>query len=128
MKGFSPRNLKYMRTFAKNYPGSQFVQEALAQITWYHNIAIFEKVKESVEREWYISKTVEHGWSRNILVHQIDSGLSLYNWRITIFPLLPPPFPLTEHYLSTTSTPVFHRVPPPFQCPRTRSHGVSPLH
>jgi hypothetical protein len=42
MKGFSSRNLKYMRTFEKNYPNSEFVQEALAQITWYHNIAILE--------------------------------------------------------------------------------------
>lgn len=75
MKGFSPRNLKYMRAFAQNYPKREFVQEVLAQITWYHNIAVFEKIKEPAEREWYIHKIVEHGWSRNILVHQIESGL-----------------------------------------------------
>ena len=75
MKGFSPRNLKYMRAFAQNYPEREFVQEVLAQITWYHNIAIFEKIKKPEEREWYIHKIVEHGWSRNILVHQIESGL-----------------------------------------------------
>ncbi len=69
MKGFSPRNLKYMRTFAQNYPDIEFVQESLAQITWYHNIAIFEKIKEPTERNWYIHKTVEFGWSRNILVY-----------------------------------------------------------
>jgi len=74
MKGFSPRNLKYMRAFAQNYPEREFVQEVLAQITWYHNIAIFEKIKKPAEREWYIHKTVEYGWSRNILVHQIESG------------------------------------------------------
>jgi predicted nuclease of restriction endonuclease-like (RecB) superfamily len=75
MKGFSPRNLKYMRAFAQNYPEREFVQEVFAQITWYHNIAVFEKIKEPAEREWYIHKIVEHGWSRNILVHQIESGL-----------------------------------------------------
>ncbi|GET37921.1 protein of unknown function DUF1016 [Microseira wollei NIES-4236] len=42
MKGFSPRNLKYMRAFAETYPDEQFVQEVLAQITWYHNIALLE--------------------------------------------------------------------------------------
>ena len=42
MKGFSPRNLKYMRAFAENYPDEQFVQQAAAQITWYHNIALLD--------------------------------------------------------------------------------------
>ena len=41
MKGFSPRNLKYMRAFAETYPDEQIVQEVLAQITWYHNIALY---------------------------------------------------------------------------------------
>jgi hypothetical protein len=40
-----------MRTFAQTYPDSEFVQEVLAQITWYHNIAIFEKIKEPTERD-----------------------------------------------------------------------------
>jgi len=64
-----------MRTFADAWPDLPIVQEVLAQITWYHNIAIFEKIKNPVEREWYIHQTVEYGWSRNILVHQIDIGL-----------------------------------------------------
>ncbi|RKY66318.1 MAG: DUF1016 domain-containing protein [Candidatus Latescibacterota bacterium] len=75
MKGFSPRNLKYMRAFAEAYPDEQFVQEVLAQITWYHNITLLEKVKDPTERAWYIQQTIEHGWSRNVLVHQIESGL-----------------------------------------------------
>ena len=75
MKGFSPRNLKYMRAFAETYPDEQIVQEALAQITWYHNIALMEKLKSQDERLWYARKTVEHGWSRNILVCQIESQL-----------------------------------------------------
>lgn len=75
MKGFSPRNLKYMRSFAETYPDEQFVQEVLAQITWYHNIALMEKLKSSEERLWYARQTIEQGWSRNVLVHQIESGL-----------------------------------------------------
>lgn len=75
MKGFSPRNLKYMRTFSEAWPDEQIVQEALAQITWYHNITLLEKVKDPAERLWYAHQTIEHGWSRNVLVHQIESRL-----------------------------------------------------
>jgi hypothetical protein len=52
MKGFSPRNLKYMRAFAEAWPDEQIVQEALAQITWYHNITLLEKAKDLGERLW----------------------------------------------------------------------------
>lgn len=75
MKGFSPRNLKYMRRFAEAYPDEAIVQEVLAQITWYHNITILDKVKDPVARDFYIRATIQHGWSRNILVHQIESGM-----------------------------------------------------
>lgn len=75
LKGFSSRNLKYMRKFAETYPDEQIVQEVLAQITWYHNIALMEKLSSSEERLWYVRKTIEQGWSRNVLVHQIESQL-----------------------------------------------------
>lgn len=75
MKGFSPRNLKYMRKFAETYPDFEIVQAPLAQITWYHNITLLDKIKNQEERLWYVNKTIEHGWSRNVLVHQIESGL-----------------------------------------------------
>ncbi len=77
MKGFSPRNLKYMRAFAAAWPEIEFVQEALAQITWYHNIAIIEKISDAQIREWYARAAIQHGWSRNILVHQIETKLHL---------------------------------------------------
>jgi predicted nuclease of restriction endonuclease-like (RecB) superfamily len=75
IKGFSPRNLKYMRSFAENWQAEQFVQGVLAQITWYHNIAILDKLKNAEEREWYIRQTIENGWSRNVLVMRIESNL-----------------------------------------------------
>jgi len=75
MKGFSPRNLKYMRAFAEAYPDEQFVQQVVAQIPWGHNVRILDTVKDSVEREWYAQQTIEHGWSRNVLVDQIESKL-----------------------------------------------------
>ena len=75
MSGFSPRNLKYMRRFAEQWPDDAIVQEALAQITWYHNIALLEKLESNDLRLWYARKTVNNGWSRNVLVLQIESGL-----------------------------------------------------
>jgi predicted nuclease of restriction endonuclease-like (RecB) superfamily len=75
MTGFSPRNLKYMRAFAEAWPDEQIVQAPLAQITWYHNIALIEKLPTTEERLWYARKTIENGWSRNVLVHQIESDL-----------------------------------------------------
>lgn len=75
MKGLSPRNLKYMRMFAEAYQDIQFVQQAVAQIPWGHNVRILDHIKNPAEREWYIRQTIQNGWSRNILVHQIESGL-----------------------------------------------------
>lgn len=73
--GFSVRNLKYMAKFAQAYPDREFVQTVSAQIPWSHNTAILEKVKEPEQRIWYIQKTAENGWSHNVLIHQIESGL-----------------------------------------------------
>lgn len=75
MEGFSPRNLKYMRAFAQAWSEEAIVQEALAQITWYHNLTLIEKLKEREERLWYAQETVKNGWSRNVLVHWIESDL-----------------------------------------------------
>ena len=73
--GYSVRNLKYMAKFARMFPDKEFVQAALAQITWYHNIALMDKVKDPDAYAWYAAQTVKNGWSRNVLVHQIESGL-----------------------------------------------------
>jgi predicted nuclease of restriction endonuclease-like (RecB) superfamily len=75
MKGFSPRNLKYMRAFASAWPDRPIVQEALAQITWYHNITLVEKLDNSETRLWYAHQAVLNGWSRNVLAVQIDTRL-----------------------------------------------------
>jgi predicted nuclease of restriction endonuclease-like (RecB) superfamily len=74
MKGFSPRNLKYMRAFAEAWPEEPIVQAVLAQITWYHNVAILEKLTTSEDLIWYAKATIQNGWSRNVLVHQIEAG------------------------------------------------------
>lgn len=74
MRGFSSRNLKYMRAFAKAWPEEQIVQDRLAQLTWFHQIALLEKLRTPEERLAYAAATVEHGWSRDILVIQIETG------------------------------------------------------
>ena len=75
MKGFSPRNLKYMRAFAEAWPDGEFVQGVLAQLPWYHQLALLDKLCTPETRQWYAAKAIEHNWSRNILVMQIETGL-----------------------------------------------------
>lgn len=75
MKGFSRTNLLYMRAFAEAYPDQAFVQQAAGQIPWFHNCTLLDKVKDREERVWYMQQTVEYGWSRAVLVHQIESRL-----------------------------------------------------
>lgn len=69
--GFSVRNLKYMKKIALEYPDFEFVQEVLAQITWYHNVILMDKIKSKEERNWYINETIKNGWSTNVLKNQI---------------------------------------------------------
>ncbi len=75
MKGFSRRNLLYMRSFAERWPDPEFVQQAVAQIPWGHNILIITKCGTSAESRFYIEQTVEHGWSRDVLAIQLKSNL-----------------------------------------------------
>ena len=75
IKGFSRANLLYMRAFAESYPDVSIVQQVAGQLPWFHSCVLLDKVKNPSEREWYIRQTISHGWSRNVLVHQIESGL-----------------------------------------------------
>ena len=75
MKGFSPRNIKYMRLFAAEWPDLELVQRTVALIPWRTNILILEKIKSPEDRLWYAQKTIKNGWSRSVLELQIESGL-----------------------------------------------------
>ena len=75
VKGYSVRNLKYMAKFAETYPDEAFVQQAVAQIPWGHTVVLLDKFSDDTVRNWYIEKTIENGWSRNVLIHQIESDL-----------------------------------------------------
>jgi predicted nuclease of restriction endonuclease-like (RecB) superfamily len=73
--GFSVRNLKYMAKFASLYPDFEIVQATLAQLSWYHNQALMDKTADTRTYLWYAKETIKNGWSRNILVIQIESNL-----------------------------------------------------
>jgi predicted nuclease of restriction endonuclease-like (RecB) superfamily len=75
MTGLSARNLAYMRAFAEAYPDRQIVQQVVAQLPWGHNVRLLDTLRGADERLWYARQAVEHGWSRAVLVHQIESGL-----------------------------------------------------
>ncbi len=75
IKGFSTRNLKYMRRFAQEYSDTEFVQQLVALLPWGHNILLMEKFPDKETRLFYIRKVLEHGWSRNILSMQIETAL-----------------------------------------------------
>jgi predicted nuclease of restriction endonuclease-like (RecB) superfamily len=75
LSGYSARNLKYMRAFAQAWPDREIVHQLGAQIPWKHNCVLLDRVKDPQTREFYIRKTVEHGWSRSVLMHQLDTKL-----------------------------------------------------
>lgn len=91
--GFSRTNLLYMRAFADAWADEEFVQRVVGQIPWGLNIELLTKLKDATTREWYAQAALQHGWSRAVLAHQIEtrlherSGKSLNNFTAT----LPPP-------------------------------------
>jgi predicted nuclease of restriction endonuclease-like (RecB) superfamily len=74
VKGFSPRNLKYMRRLAEAWPDPSIVQQLLHKLPWFHLCTLLDKVKDPTERDWYLRATIQHGWSRNVLVMQIETS------------------------------------------------------
>ncbi|MDB6136009.1 MAG: hypothetical protein JWM59_4252 [Verrucomicrobiales bacterium] len=90
MKGFSPRNLKYMQAFAEAWPDGEFVQQAAAQLPWFHLCTLIDKLKTRAERDWYLHQAIAHNWSRNILVMQIEtrqlerSGKAVTNFELSL--------------------------------------------
>lgn len=92
MKGLSPVNLKRMRSFSLEYPNLEIGSQAVTQLPWGHLQELLFKIKDKKLRDWYAQKTLEHGWSRNVLTLQIKTNLyeregkALTNFKST-FPL-----------------------------------------
>ena len=92
MRGFSPRNLKYMRAFAAAWPDRAIVQRVVARLPWRQNIALIERLSDVKTRLWYARESLRNGWSQPTLSLQIESraherhGKALSNFK----ELLPP--------------------------------------
>jgi len=79
MKGFSERNLKYIRQWVMFYSSDNAIRQQpvaqLTQIPWGHNLKIIAQCQSLEEAVYYVQNTLDNGWSRSVLTHQIDSGL-----------------------------------------------------
>lgn len=73
VSGYSRRNIFYMREFYLSYRNLPKVQPLVAQIGWTHNLIILQRCKDPLEREFYIRMTKKFGWSKNVLIHQIEN-------------------------------------------------------
>lgn len=75
MKGLSSRNLRYMRAFAEAYEDETVVQQVVANLPWGHNVRLLDALDNMEERLWYARQALSQGWSRNILLMQIENRL-----------------------------------------------------
>jgi predicted nuclease of restriction endonuclease-like (RecB) superfamily len=73
VKGFSVQNLWYMRQFYLEYRDNEKLQPLVGEISWSHNLIIFQRCKDLLGREFYIRMTHKFGWSKNVLIHQIEN-------------------------------------------------------
>lgn len=73
VRGFSSQNLWYMRKFYTEYSNSKKLQPLVGEISWSKNIIVFSKCKNEIEREFYMQSTKKFGWSKDVLIHQIDN-------------------------------------------------------
>lgn len=74
MKGFSRANLFYMRRLAGEWPADAIVQQAVGQLPWGHITVLLDRLDEHHLRDWYADAAAAHGWSRNVLEHQIKTS------------------------------------------------------
>jgi predicted nuclease of restriction endonuclease-like (RecB) superfamily len=75
VEGFSPRNLKYMRSLAQAWPDPAIVPQRVALLPWGHLRLLLDRVKEPETRQWYLQAALEYGWSRDVLAHMITGRL-----------------------------------------------------
>ena len=78
MRGFSPRNLAYMRSLAQAYPTVEVLQQPAARLPWGRLMVLLDKVDDPVERDWYAGQAVSYGWLRAVLSHHL--GTQRYRW------------------------------------------------
>lgn len=90
MRGFSSRNLLFMRGFAAAYPGESIVKQPVSQLPWGHVVRLIQRVKDAEVREWYARQAAKYGWSRAVLEIQIQNeshrrqGKAQNNFELTL--------------------------------------------
>ncbi len=75
VEGYSPRNLRYMRSLVEAWPDEEILQRLIAKLPWGHNLRVLDRLKDRPTREWYLRAALEYGWSQDVLVLQIKSQL-----------------------------------------------------
>lgn len=91
-RGFSPWNLRYMKSFAAAWPDFAMLQTASATLPWSHHVLLLEKLAEPEERLWYMACAIAEGWAHSVLGHQIETGLrersgkAINNFKATLPP------------------------------------------
>ena len=75
IKGMSARNLRYMQRFATEFDNDDFLQHDVAKLPWTSITTIMEQTKDKEQRKWYIREAIQNGWSRPVIIHQIESKL-----------------------------------------------------
>lgn len=122
IRGFSARNIWRMKTFYEVYQDNEFLPPLVAEIGWVQNCLIIEKCKDDIQREYYLRKTKQMGWSKNDLIDKLqknhfeNQALAQNNFDVTVSPelkaqvawefvddynieLLNPDFPISEKEL-----------------------------
>jgi hypothetical protein len=69
--GCPEATLNYMRQMAAAWPEVAIGQQAVGQLPWGHVTVLLDKLGDQAQRDWYAAAAVQHGWSRNVLLHQI---------------------------------------------------------
>lgn len=73
VRGFSVQNLWYMRQFFLAYVGDEKLQPLVGEISWAKNLVIMSRCKEPLAREFYLKMTRKFGWTKAVLVHQLEN-------------------------------------------------------
>ncbi len=73
VKGFSSSNLWRMKLFYDAYAQNQKLAPMVREIGWTHNLIIMEKCKDDFQREFYIRSTRKYGWTKDVLIHQVEN-------------------------------------------------------
>ena len=73
VRGFSAQNLWYMRQVFQEYSSNEKLQPLVGEVSWAKNLVIMGRCKDSLEREFYLRMTRKFGWTKKVLIHQIDN-------------------------------------------------------